>query len=311
MAFACHRHSLVCLPLVLVFTLSHVALAANILFVPLIGEGSHFDSLNTIATEMVNRGHNITILVRSYYKEHLSSLHGMNRYHFESFTPLISQETVRKFLMNMTSAGLKVKYTKWFRKNIGSDHEKLKLLECRSIFDNKDLMSRLRNTNFNLAIQDRNYLCPIVQYLRKHMGIPYIAISLIITMPSSACLANRWPFNPSYMPEALTAFDHVMSFQERLINTGWTLLITYLANKYVDFYKRLRHDFNITDTTIFYEDAELFLINSHFLLDYPKPTLPNTVMVGGLTTGPRKLLDTVSSLKPFEHRLSITINLFN
>lgn len=288
-------HLLVCFPLVLFLTLASVAVAGNILFVPLVGEGSHYSTLHTIATEMANRGHNITMLVRSYYKEKLSSLHGKDRYHFESFTTLVSQETVREYLTNMTSAGSKGKYSEWVIKNIGSDHEKLKLLECRGIVGDKDLMSRIRNSNFDLAIQDRNNLCPIVQYLRKHIGLSYVAVSPLMTFPSSAYLANRWPFNPSYMPEVMSAVDHVMSFRERLINLGWILLVTDLTNKYVDFYKRFRHDFDIADTTLFYEDAELFLINSHFSLDFPKPILPNMVMVGGLTTGPGQLLDTVSS----------------
>ena len=101
------------------------------------------------------------------------------------------------------------------------------------------------------------------------------------------------------MPEILSAFDHVMSFQERLINTRWSFSFTVLMKMFGNSYDDLRHDFSIADVTAFYDDAELFLINSHFSLDFPKPTLPNTVMVGGLTTGPGKLLHKVSSFKVF------------
>ena len=126
------------------------------------------------------------------------------------------------------------------------------------------------------------------------MSIPYVAIPLTL-IPSMSWLDNGWPFNPSYMSEILTAFDHVMSFQERLINTGCALFFTGIVKIVGNSYDELRHNFGIADTTQSYDDAEHFLINSHFSLDFPKPTLPNTVMVGGLTTGPERLFDKVSS----------------
>ena len=181
----------------------------------------------------------------------------------------------------------------------GSDFQNNQMLECRSVLGDRDLMSRLRNSKFDLAVEDMNHFCPIVQYLRKNMGIPYIAMSLLLTIPASASVTNRWPLNPSYMPEMTSALDHMMSFKERLMNTGWTLFFIGLMNTFSNPYEKLRHDFGIADTTIFYDDAELYLINSHFSLDFPKPTLPNTVMVGGLTSGPGQLLDTVSDLNDF------------
>ena len=288
----------------LLLTMPTVSRAANILFVPMFGEGSHYTTMKNIALEMVNRGHNITMLVPSYYKEiyKSSSPHGeeLERYHFEVFTPFNSQESLHELLRNITSAGLRSKYAEWIINHyIGSDFANNHMLECRGILGDKDLMSRLRNSKFDLAMEDMNHLCPIVQYLRKNMGIPYVAMSFLLTVPASASLANRWPFNPSYMPEMMSASDHVMSFQERLINTGWTLFFMNMLTMLNKAFIKLRHDFGITDTTPFYDDAELFLINSHFSLDFPKPTLPNTVMVGGLSAGPGQLLDSVSDWNNF------------
>ena len=289
-------YSSVFLPLFL--TMLTVSMAGNILLVPLFGEGSHYIAMNSIATEMVNRGHNITMLVSSQYKENLSSLHGQDRYHFEVFKPSVFQESLHELWKNGTSAALGGKYTEWIMTNvIGSDFENKLMLECRNMLGDKGLMSRLRNSNFDLAVEDMNHRCPIVQYLRKNIGLPYVALALLLP-PSSTNLANRWPFNPSYMPEMFSTFDHVMSFQERLINTGWTLFFIGLVSMFSNPYEELRHDFDITDTTIFYDDAELFLINSHFSLDFPRPTLPNTVMVGGLTSGPGQI-NAVSNLNDF------------
>ena len=234
-----------------------VTKADNVLLVPLFGQGSHYFAMNTIATEMVNRGHNITMLVSSHYKENLSSLHGKERFHSEVFTPFISQESLNELLKNMTSAGLNGNYTEWIMADFfGSDFQNNQMLECRSVLGDSDLMSRLRNSKFDLAVEDMNHFCPIVQYLRKNMGIPYIAMSLLLTIPASASVTNRWPLNPSYMPEMTSALDHMMSFKERLMNTGWTLFFIGLMNTFSNPYEKLRHDFGIADTTIFYDDAE-------------------------------------------------------
>ena len=37
---------------------------------------------------------------------------------------------------------------------------------------------------------------------------------------------------------------------------------------------------------ILFTDVDLCLMNTDFVLDFPKPTLPNLVPVGGLTTRP-------------------------
>ena len=288
--------SLVFLSVSLFLSMPIFGIAGNILLVPIfIGEGSHFIAMDSIATELVNRGHNITMLVPRHYKDKLSSRHREEGYHFESFTPFVSHDILQNFLQNMTRESLKGKYTEWIRTVPGSEFEQNQVLECRTMLGDKDLMSRLLNSNFDLAVEDMNHLCPVVQYLRKTTGIPYVALSLVLTIPNCVCLANRWPFNPSYMPEILSAYDHVMSFQERLINTRWTLFVTGLMNMLGNSHDELRHDFGIADTTPYYDDAELYLINSHFSLDFPKPTLPNTVMIGGFTTGPGQLLDTVST----------------
>ena len=46
---------------------------------------------------------------------------------------------------------------------IGSDYEKNQVLECRTLFDDDDLMTKLRNSNFDLAVEDMGHLCPVVQ----------------------------------------------------------------------------------------------------------------------------------------------------
>ena len=288
-----------CFPICLLVLMTPAAFAGNILAVPAVGEGSHYDVMNSIAAEMANRGHNITMLVATHYTEKLSTLHGGERFHFETFTPVIPREYLVESLKNMTNAGLKGKFFEWLIATLGSDFEKQQVLECRNLLENEDLMSTIRNAKFDLALFDTSNMCPVVQYLRKEVRIPFVAVSAILNTFSGISFANRWPFNPAYMPDLTTGFDHVMSFQERLTNAALTLFFSGLLSLSANAYDELRSDFGIADTTQFYEDAELFLVNGNFALEFPKPSLPNTVMVGGLTTKPAQSLNTVRSFKPF------------
>ena len=71
-------------------------------------------------------------------------------------------------------------------------------------------MSTIRNTKFDLALVDANSMCPVVQYLCKEVGIPFVAVSAILNTFSGISFANRWPFNPAYMQDFSSGFDHVM-----------------------------------------------------------------------------------------------------
>ncbi|XP_072034360.1 UDP-glucuronosyltransferase 2B14-like isoform X2 [Amphiura filiformis] len=86
------------------------------------------------------------------------------------------------------------------------------------------------------------------------------------------------------MPEVTSGFDHVMPFSERLINFAACLFYVVVYNM-VDPSKELRVQHEL-DSSISCEDAELMLINTNFVLDFPRPLLPNTKTVGGLTSGP-------------------------
>ena len=66
MEFICrHGHSLVCLFLFYFIHRLPGALAANILFLPIIGEGKHYTTLNTIAIETAHlSGQNLAFLCK-------------------------------------------------------------------------------------------------------------------------------------------------------------------------------------------------------------------------------------------------------
>ena len=186
---------------------------------PMVGEGSHYNVLISIAGKLQARGHSITMLVADFFKEPLSKSKNPveQAIHFEFFKTRTTHAEHAETYTNMTNAGLKGRFTEWLMEVSSSEFVKNLVLECHDMIGNQQLMSRLQNSNFDLSVVDNGHNCPLVQYVRKKLNIPFVALSPIGTLSSSNLLANRVPFNPSYMPEFTTGLDHVMTFSEHII----------------------------------------------------------------------------------------------
>ncbi|XP_072024405.1 UDP-glucuronosyltransferase 2C1-like isoform X3 [Amphiura filiformis] len=263
--------------------------ASNVLIVPAMSSGSHYTIMMAIAEQLVNRGHNVTVLVES---DKLTASN--DRYYYEYLTPVLSNENKHALIHTITKAGIKGHRLSALIA-IMSGERKKRTEGCHKMLSDKQLLQRLRNANFDLSIVDTFNKCPIVQYLRKFMGIQYVTVSNIHNLPALSCLDNRLPVYPSYMPAPLSlGLGHVMSFRERCVNVLSTIItnaILFLVFNVDPDVTSIRSVYNLSDTTPFYSDAELHLVNTHFVLDFARPLMPNVIAVGGLTTKQSKPLE--------------------
>ena len=270
--------------------------ASNIFIQPGRSDGSHYSVMLNIAEELLTRGHNVTMLVSDFHEDKISATKNPveKKIHFTYFKTIITEAEHKEWVSGLTNAALKGEYMKWLMEVSKSDAETRLVLECRNNLDNKQLMSKLLNSNFAALVVDNNQNCPIVQYLRNKSGIPMISLSAVTSIPSVNLFGIRSPFNPSYMPELSSALDHAMSFHERLKNVATSIMSCAVLTLLTNPYYQVRVDFGIPETTPYYDDADMLLINTHFALDFAKPLLPNMGTVGGLTAGPAKPLIPVS-----------------
>ena len=84
-----------------------------------------------------------------------------------------------------------------------------------------------------------------------------------------------------------------MTFWQRLDNTyrllEWTMLprIPYLDDSYLQRFYGNKPPISINQLA---GKALLWFIDTDFAIDYPRPTMPNEILIGGLTTRPAKSL---------------------
>ena len=274
-------------------------IGGNILIRPGLGSGSHYLVSKIIATELANRGHNITMVVQDRYED-LHRVTGDDpgrdgkRFNFEFHKSNFTQVEFKYLLQNMTDAGLRGKFMEYMMELMSSDHTEKMASECDNLIGDEELMSRLRNSNFDVMLQDASDQCPLVQFL----GGPYVVLLPLLNTASPLWWENRMPFNPSYMPEFTSELNDRMSFVERLKNTGGMIFFAMFMKAMTGPYEVLRTRYDrLADASFVHADAELWLINTHFVLDFPRPLLPNTVTIGGLSAEEAAPLNRVSVIQ--------------
>ncbi|XP_072014711.1 UDP-glucuronosyltransferase 2C1-like isoform X3 [Amphiura filiformis] len=253
----------------------------NILFHPEFGHGSHYYVQKAIAKELIKRGHSVTFLVDKKFEDPVKYDGKKAGFNVELHQSPIALSEYNQFRHNMTTAGLRGKYIEFIMDYIQSDFIERRVVECSMLLGDQTLISNLKR--FDLAVDDPISPCPFI----KQLNIPYVMVMPLLTLMSQMTLEMRSPFNPSYIPEFTTALDHKMSLMDRFINTAFVTFFAFILPGPYNYINEALEKYNMEDKPIlqaWFTEADMWLINSDFVLDFPRPVLPNTVLVGGLTT---------------------------
>ncbi|XP_028987521.1 UDP-glucuronosyltransferase-like isoform X2 [Betta splendens] len=114
-------------------------------------------------------------------------------------------------------------------------------------------------------------------------GLP--TVNLLRTIPCSLDMkAAGCPSPPSYVPIFYTRFTDKMNFKQRLVNTVMSCLEPLLCRLLYWHFDTMAHQFLGEDVGLaqILSDTDIWLLRSDFTLDFPRPLMPNIVMVGGI-----------------------------
>lgn len=166
---------------------------------------------------------------------------------------------------------------------------------CKLIFSIKDVQD-LYNSHFDLVIV-QIFQTECIYQIAKKFDCPIIGVHSTNIMPWSG---GRFalPNNPSYIQNSLLPFPAKMNFWQRLENSLVTLgHIVYYHHVMVETDKRIVEEhFNSEEAslmnTIGY-NTSLFLVNTHFTVNSPRPLVPNVIEIGGIHIGQSRPLSKV------------------
>ncbi|XP_078283598.1 UDP-glucuronosyltransferase 2C1-like isoform X2 [Rhinoraja longicauda] len=272
---------------------SPIIRAARILVVPV--DGSHWINMKILIEELLLRGHSITVLSQStswYIKEspdlYQSIMIDMPR-GSENYN--VMENIIQKTLENLQKGS-----TVWGKINLQYEMFRF-IFEChqwvkefnKAIFENNSLLNQLKNANFELLLTDPVFgTGPMLAY--------YLKVPLVYNV--------RWlvggeghlltaPSPPSYIPLTGSSFTDNMNFLQRTQNVLQSLnellivefLIYPLYNEFCHRY--LGPD---TDFKSILLRADVWLMRVDFVFEFPRPTMPNIVYIGGFQCKPARPL---------------------
>ena len=163
---------------------------------------------------------------------------------------------------------------------------------CEELLNNKDLIRDLNASSFDVVLTDPVYPCGAV--LAKYLSIP--AVFFLRSLPCDIDFEGTACPNPfSYGPKLLTMNSDHMTFFQRVKNMLYPLALKYICHVFVTPYaqmasKLLQREVSLVDVL---RSASVWLFRGDFVMDYPRPIMPNMVFIGGINCANRKPLSQV------------------
>uniref|UniRef100_A0A8C6UXA4 UDP-glucuronosyltransferase n=1 Tax=Neogobius melanostomus TaxID=47308 RepID=A0A8C6UXA4_9GOBI len=264
----------------------------NILVFPI--EGSHWINMEILLRALHSKGHNITIIRSSqswyikensdYYKTITVPVEGENN-NQESITKMVNSVlefergalplTTYLYIIGMFSTFID------FHRNVCT--------YVSAILDNKELVSTMKASNFDVMLTDPTWGGGVI--LAKYLNLPLVYnVRWIITGEAHFAIA---PSPVSYIPITGTGLTDKMTFLQRVKNvilhiftqTQNSLVVMQTYQPLCEKYFGQSSNFNS-----FVLDADIWLMRVDFVFEFPRPTMPNVVYMGGFQCRPAKPL---------------------
>uniref|UniRef100_H3CFK5 UDP-glucuronosyltransferase n=1 Tax=Tetraodon nigroviridis TaxID=99883 RepID=H3CFK5_TETNG len=155
---------------------------------------------------------------------------------------------------------------------------------CDAVVGNNEVMTRLKEAKFDLLLVDPNEMCGFV--IAHILGVQYAVFSTGLWYPAEVGA----PAPLSYVPEFNSLLTDHMTLFERITNT-----VVYLAQRFgvqyiaLPKYDRIMKKHGVKPQVAMsdlVQGSRLWMLCTDMALEFPRPTLPHVVYIGGILTKP-------------------------
>ena len=152
---------------------------------------------------------------------------------------------------------------------------------CRSLFNDKKLVDFLKKSSFDAVFLDPFDVCGLV--VAKYFSLPSVVLARGVF-----CFYHeegaQCPSPLSYVPSLFMKFSDIMTFKERVENhinrLGELLFCPYFFKTALEIASEVLQT-PVTPYDLF-SQVSIWLLRTDFVLDYPRPVMPNMVFIGGI-----------------------------
>ncbi|XP_051865824.1 UDP-glucuronosyltransferase 2A1-like [Pristis pectinata] len=270
---------------------------ANILVVPV--DGSHWINMKVLLEELRARGHSLSVLhtSTSHYIKEDPSLYRSFIVPMDGKLGIVEDRQMVSNLVVETLETFRNGYTPmaFLRNNLNMRRIVYETHQCTQrfivqLFEDRRLMGELEGAGFHLLLTDPLY--PTGSMLARHLKLLLVHNARWLT--NGDCHHLLAPSPPSYVPVVGSWLTDTMSFSQRLSNTiqhfmTIILVASMVEGNYQELCRRyLGPGTGLREVIL---AADLWLIRVDFVLEFPRPTIPSMVYMGGFQCRPASPLD--------------------
>ncbi|XP_066543749.1 UDP-glucuronosyltransferase 1-6 isoform X1 [Amia ocellicauda] len=268
-----------------VFSL-HTVQGGKLLVVPV--DGSHWISMKPVAEELGQRGHTVVVVIPE-----ISLRMGPSRHYTTKTFPvpytqdrLTELQDMQKMLIASDMSTLeKALSIISFIQTV----QNFSTTTCESMLFNQDLMRELKEQEFDAVLTDPVFPCGAI--LAEYLSIP--SIYMLRGIPCSLDFrVTQCPSPPSFVPRLLTRNTDHMTFPQHCLNFLTSLLEPLLCKFFFFKFDNTASALLQRDVTVaeIMSRASVWLMRIDFAFDFPRPLMPNIVLIGGINCAVRKSL---------------------
>ncbi|XP_060754248.1 UDP-glucuronosyltransferase 2C1-like [Neoarius graeffei] len=263
----------------------------NILVFPM--DGSHWINMKILIEALHDKGHIITVIRASdswYIKETSQLYTSITLSNKGNFNQAFIHNAIRRLLEIMREgsmwARLKVEKEMWDKSVEMAENERKLII---GMIEDQELMHSLTDVKYDVFITDPVFITGTI--LGHYLNLPLVYnVRWTIYGEGHFVIA---PSPLSYVPLPMLELSDHMSFFERVVNV-LMYLVTELQIKYFlsSSYNELCYQLFGPGVDFFelVQGADLWLFRVDFIFEFPRPTMPNVVYIGGFHCKPSKPL---------------------
>ncbi|XP_059741211.1 UDP-glucuronosyltransferase 1A3-like [Bos taurus] len=263
--------------------------AGKVLVVPM--EGSHWLSMREAVRELHARGHQ-AVVVAPEVNLHIKA---ENFFTVKVYTVPYTQDEFESITRTHIHVFFqRVHFLTMFWEAMATLKNVSLLFErsCEALLHNKDLIRDLNASSFDVVLTDPFNPCGAV--LAKYLSIP--AVFFLRQIPCDLDVEGTACPNPfSYVPRLLTRNSDRMTFFQRVKNMLYPLALKYICQFTFTPYERMASELLQREVSLgeILASGSVWLFRGDFVMDYPRPIMPNMVFIGGINCANRKPLSQV------------------
>uniref|UniRef100_F7IMA6 UDP-glucuronosyltransferase n=1 Tax=Callithrix jacchus TaxID=9483 RepID=F7IMA6_CALJA len=257
-------------------------------------EFSLWMNMRTILDELVNRGHEVTVLASS--ASIVFDPNSQSTLKLEVYPTSLTKTEFKDIILKLVNRWLDLpKDTFWSYfsqvQEIMWTFGDIYINFCKDLVSNKKLMEKLQESKFDVVFADA--IIPGGELLAELLNIPFVYSFRFSPGYFIEKHSGGFPFPPSYAPVVMSELNDRMTFMERVKNMIYVLYFQFWfqifnMKKWDQFYSEvLGRPTTLSETK---GKADIWLIRNSWNFQFPHPLLPNVDFVGGLHCKPAKPL---------------------